>query len=127
MTVQRPQKQWRKIIAIVGILYRKYAYYTLYRSRLPIYGIAIVRSLSFLFLDDFEGDANISVAIKSCFTVSKTCFSSISFIHLVHISGIRLFPYEIKFDLQTNDDNVNAWAVSHTIVHNCYSLESEVA
>ena len=39
--------------------------YKLYRSCLPIYGIAIVRSLSFLFLDDFEGNVYISVAIKS--------------------------------------------------------------
>ena len=30
------------MIAIVGIRYRKYAYYTLYRSCLPIYGIAII-------------------------------------------------------------------------------------
>ena len=42
---------------------------TLYRSCLPIYGIVIVRSLSFLFLDDFEGNANSSVAIRSCSTV----------------------------------------------------------
>ena len=43
----------------------------MYRSCLPIYGIAIVRSLSFLFLDDFEGNANISVAIKSLSAVSN--------------------------------------------------------
>ena len=35
----------------------------------PIYGTAIIRSLSFLFLDDFEGNANISVAIESGSTV----------------------------------------------------------
>ena len=58
-----------KVIAIVGIRYRNYAHYTLYRSCLPIYGIAINRSLSLLFLDDFEGNANISVAIKSGSTV----------------------------------------------------------
>ena len=52
-------------IAIVGILYRNYAHYTLYRSCLPLYGITIVRSLWFWFLDEFEGKANISVAIKS--------------------------------------------------------------
>ena len=45
------------MIAIVGIRYRK--------SCLPIYGIAITRSQWFLFLDDFEGNANISVAIKT--------------------------------------------------------------
>ena len=52
------------MIAIVGIRYRNYAQYTVYRSCLPIYGIAIV-----IFLDDFEGNANISVAIKSGSTV----------------------------------------------------------
>ena len=56
------------MIAIVGIRYRDYTHYTLYRSCLLIHVIAIVRS--FLFLDDFEGDANISVAIKSGFKVS---------------------------------------------------------
>ena len=49
-----------KMIAIIGILYRNYARFTLHRSCLPIYGIAII-----LFLDGFEGNANISVAIKS--------------------------------------------------------------
>ena len=58
------------MIAIVGIRYRNYTHYTLYRSRLPIYGISIVRSLSSLLLDDFEGNASISVAIKSGSTVS---------------------------------------------------------
>ena len=54
-----------KMIAIIGICYRSYGHYTLYRSCLPIYGIAIVRSLSFLFPDDYVGHANISVVIKS--------------------------------------------------------------
>ena len=58
------------MIAIVGIPYRNYAHYTLYRSCLPIYGIAIVRLLSFLFLDGFEGNANNSAAIKYGPTVS---------------------------------------------------------
>ena len=49
--------------------YRNYPHYTLYRSCVPIYGIAIIRSLSFLFLDDFEGNANTSVVIKSGSTV----------------------------------------------------------
>ena len=53
------------MITIVGIRYRNYTHYTLYSSCLLIYGIAIVRLISFLFLDDFEGNANISVAIKS--------------------------------------------------------------
>ena len=54
-----------KIIAIVGICHRSYTHYTLYKSCLPICGIVIIRLLSFLFFDDFEGNANISVAIKS--------------------------------------------------------------
>ena len=57
-----------KMIAIVGIGYRNCTHYTLYRSCLLIYGIAIIRLLSFLFLDDFEGNANISVTIKSSST-----------------------------------------------------------
>ena len=57
------------MIAIIEIRYRNYTHHTLYRSRLPIYGIAIVRSSSFVLLDDFEGNANISVAIKSGSTV----------------------------------------------------------
>ena len=56
------------MIAIIGMHSRSYTHYNLYRS-LPICGIAIVRSLSFLFPDDFEGNANISVAIKSSYTV----------------------------------------------------------
>mgnify|MGYP001793802564 CR=1 FL=1 len=57
------------MISIVGIRYRNYANYILYRSCLLIYDITIVRSLSFIFLDDFEGNDKISVAIKSDFTV----------------------------------------------------------
>ena len=44
-----------------------------------MYGIAIVRSRSFLFPDDFDGNANNSVAIKSGSTVSASitqhCYS----------------------------------------------------
>ena len=58
------------MIVIVRIRYRNYAHYTLYRSCLLLYGITIVRLLSFLFPDDFEGNANISVAIKSGYTVA---------------------------------------------------------
>ena len=47
------------MIAIIGIRYRIYTNYTFYRSCLPNYGI----------LDDFGGNANISVAIKSGSTV----------------------------------------------------------
>ena len=57
------------MIAIIDICYRNYAYYTFYRSCLPIYRIAIVRLLSFIFLDEFERNTNISVAIKSGSTV----------------------------------------------------------
>ena len=56
------------MIAIVGIRSRNGTHYTLYRSCLPIYRIAIVRSQSFLFFDDFEENTNISVAIKSSST-----------------------------------------------------------
>ena len=73
------------MIAIIGIRYRYYICYTLYRGCLPIYVIAIVRSLSFLFLDDFEGNANISIAIKSGSTVpwlqiKSACIQYFSFV-----------------------------------------------
>ena len=55
--------------AIIGFLYRKYVHYTLYGSCPPIYGIAIIRSLLFLFLAHFHENANICVAIKSGSTV----------------------------------------------------------
>ena len=80
------------MIAIVGIRYRNYTHYTLYRSCLPIYGIAIVISLSFLFLDNFEGNTAISVAIRSSSTVSasfaflmKSCGPSVT--HHTTITG----------------------------------------
>ena len=57
------------MIANVGIRYRNYAHDTLHRSCLLIYGITIIRSLAFLFLDDFEGKTSISVAIKFGSTV----------------------------------------------------------
>ena len=53
------------MIAVVRIRHRNYTHFTLYRSCLLIYGIAINRSLSFLILDGFEENANISVVIKS--------------------------------------------------------------
>ena len=40
-----------------------------YMNFLPICGIAIVRSLLFRFLDNYEGNANISVPIRSSSTV----------------------------------------------------------
>ena len=51
-----------------NLLYKLH-HYTSYRSCLSIYGITIVKLLSFLFLGDFEGDANISAAVKFGFTV----------------------------------------------------------
>ena len=59
------------IVIITTIRYRNYGHYPLYRSCLPIFGIAIIRSLSFLFLEEFEENANISVAIKSSSTGAK--------------------------------------------------------
>ena len=56
------------MITIAGIRYRNDAHNTSYRSCLPIYG-----SLSFLFLDDFEGNAHITVAIKYGSTVFESC------------------------------------------------------
>ena len=70
------------MIAIIGIHYRNYAHCTVYRSCLPIYGIAIARSLTFLFLDDFEGNANISVAIKSVSTVVVVVLQLVRFVEL---------------------------------------------
>ena len=61
-----------KIIAIIGIHYRNYTHYTIYSSCLLLYGIAIVGSLSLYFLDDFEENANISVATKSDFKARRT-------------------------------------------------------
>ena len=53
------------------------SYLISYKSCLPIYRIVIIRSLSFLVRDDFEGNANISVTIKSGSTVSGGPHSSI--------------------------------------------------
>ena len=60
-----------KIIAIVVIHYRNSAQYIMhvYGSCLLIYGITIVRLLSFLFSADFEQNANIYGSIKSSSTV----------------------------------------------------------
>ena len=49
--------------AIIGICNRNQTHHNLYRSYLPIYCTAIVRQLSYLSIDDFEGNANISVAM----------------------------------------------------------------
>ena len=60
------------MIAIIGIRCINYAHYTSCKSCLPFYGISIIRLLSFLFLDEFEGNGSISVAIKSGSTVSES-------------------------------------------------------
>ena len=78
------------MIAILGIRYRNYAHYTLDRNCLLLYGIAIVRSISFLFLDDYEGNANISVAIKSGSTVVSYggyCFIPSFYRHIIDIDN----------------------------------------
>ena len=58
------------MIVVVRIRYRNYAHSTLYRNCQLIYVIATVRLVSFLFLDDFEGNDNIFAAINSGSTVS---------------------------------------------------------
>ena len=57
-------------IATKNNSYRKYTHYTLYGSCPPIYGIDIIRSLSFLFPAHYHENAKICVAIKSCSTLS---------------------------------------------------------
>ena len=57
------------MITIVEIRYRNYNHYNIYRSCLLTCGIAIVRLRSLVFLDDFEGNANIFVTIESSVTV----------------------------------------------------------
>ena len=56
--------------------YRNYTRYNLFRSCLPISVIDIVASLTLLFLDEFEGNAYISAAIESGFTI-QTCATMI--------------------------------------------------
>ena len=65
--LQRP-----RIIAIIRLPYRNSIHYTLHRSCLLICERATVRSPSFRFLEEFEGNANISVAIKSNSIVQYT-------------------------------------------------------
>ena len=59
------------MIASIGFRYRKYTHYTLYGSCLPIFEIAVIISLSFLFLAHYHENANIRVAIKSGSTVCQ--------------------------------------------------------
>mgnify|MGYP001791911330 CR=1 FL=1 len=55
-----------RIIAIVGIRCRNYAY-----RCLLVYGVAVVRSLSFLFINDFEGNAKISIRSGSAVHITE--------------------------------------------------------
>ena len=77
------------MITIIRIRYKIYTRYTLYRSFLPIYGIAIVRLPSFLFFHDFEGNTHISVAIKSGSTVF------IQSVEMVHWTCASMLPVNI--------------------------------
>mgnify|MGYP001795255578 CR=1 FL=1 len=52
-----------EMISIDWIHYSKNTDYMLYRRYLPIYGMAIVKSLSFILLDDYEG--NVAFVILS--------------------------------------------------------------
>ena len=79
-------------------IYTVYTIYTIYiicRSCPVICGIAIVRSLSFLFLD-FEGTANISVPSGSVIDFSEDLFSykseSCLLPHICIISYVPYFP-----------------------------------
>ena len=47
------------MIGIFGFRYRKYTHYALYGSCLPIYGIAIIISISFLFLAHYHENATL--------------------------------------------------------------------
>ena len=56
------------------------------------YGIAIARSPSFLFLDDFERDANISAVIKSAYTYSSICVDRRIVPSLQEQASVFLYP-----------------------------------
>ena len=93
------------MIAIVGIHHRSYTHYTLYRSCLPIDGIAIVRSVSFLFVDDIEGNTSISVATKSGSTVSLQSFIRLHLsilLVLICRTSSRTFHYNLQMKLLYN-------------------------
>ena len=60
-----------------------------------MYRITIIRSLPFLFPDDFEGNANISVAIKSGSTVSTVKRNLCAILHF------------LRNDLQTLSDTIS--------------------
>ena len=61
-------------------------------------GIAIVRSLLFLFNDDFEGNTNISAVIKSGFTVFVSAHSPTT----VLFQAMDNFPLEANLKLRVS-------------------------
>ena len=85
------------MIAIVGVRYRNYAYYEVYRSCLLYYRVSIIRSLSFSFFDDFEGNAKISVAIKSGSTVTETSNYSNGIGNKFTWSKLLWINYRVKY------------------------------
>ena len=58
-------------LSSLSLDYTAYVHYTIHRSCLPIFRIAIIRSLAFLVLDELEENANISVTIQ----ISQTAYS----------------------------------------------------
>ena len=79
-----PQKQRRNVIATVGIHHRNYAHCNADRSCLLIYGIAVIRSLSLGFIDEFEENSK-------HFRCYATQFYSITFLH-----QSRMQPKKVK-------------------------------
>ena len=101
------------MIAIGGIRYRSYTHYTLYRSCLPIYGIGIIKSLSFLSFADFEGNVDISLTVKSGSTVSSICN-----LHGITISMMDMFLQFIN-DMKEWPDVLRAVTMVVTVVNKC--------
>ena len=97
------------MIAIVGFCYRKYTHCTLYGSFPPIYGIAIVRSLLFLFLAHFHESANIFVAIKSGSTVSANDPNSLQSSRVLHYArNACMFQFKTPISSVNQQHNVRA-------------------
>ena len=110
------------MIAIVGFRYRNYPHSILYRSCLPIYGIAIVRLLSFLFIDDFERIANISVAIKPGSTVAEISWMYVWLMWYYRMTDqARSKPavFFLDYDLNCLAQGVDWWYILFTY---CYQL-----
>ena len=81
-----------KFIAIVRTHYGNYTHHTLYRSCLLIYGIAIDRSLSFLFLDSFERNTSSCRYQIRFFIISLYCsvFTCMILLHCIIVICIIL-------------------------------------